>query len=113
MQEALDSLQNRLAPAEEIFFTWLARVFAAAILVGSGWIDDAPPLEVIAVLIALYVAARVVTEFGALVSAAPFQNQVLKILFALVALVLLVGSFAIVFIFVERVAMLVADAGAA
>jgi hypothetical protein len=28
MQEALTSLQERLAPAEEIFFTWLTRVFA-------------------------------------------------------------------------------------
>ena len=44
MQEALRSLQDRLAPAEEIFFTWLMRGFAAAILVGSAWIDDAPPL---------------------------------------------------------------------
>jgi hypothetical protein len=113
MQEALTSLQNRLAPAEEIFFTWLARVMAAAILVGSAWIDDAPPLEIVAVLIALYVAARIVIQFGALVSAAPLENRVLKILFALVALVLLAGSFAIVAIFAERVAMLVADAGAA
>ena len=35
MQEALSSLQDRLAPAEEIFFAWLMRVFAAATLVGS------------------------------------------------------------------------------
>ena len=45
MQPALSSLQNRLIPAEEIFFAWLMRVFAAATLVGSAWIDDAPPLE--------------------------------------------------------------------
>ena len=43
MQQALDALHDRLAPAEEIFFTWLMRVFAAATLVGSAWIDDAPP----------------------------------------------------------------------
>lgn len=113
MQEALASLQDRLAPAEEIFFTWLVRVFAAATLVGSAWIDDAPPLSVVAVLITLYVAARVASQFGPLVSAAPFQNRVLKVLFALATLVLLVGAFAVVFIFVERVATLVADAGAA
>ena len=45
MQQALSSLQNRLAPAEEIFFTWLVRVMAAAVLVGSTWIDAASPLE--------------------------------------------------------------------
>ena len=113
MQEALTSLQDRLAPAEEIFFTWLARVFAAATLVGSAWIDDAPPLGIGAALIALYVAARVVSQFGALVSAAPFQNRVLKMLFALGALALLVGAFVVVEIFVERMAMFVADSGAA
>ncbi len=113
MQEALTSLQDRLAPAEEIFFTWLARVFAAATLVGSAWIDDAPPLSIVAVLITLYVAARVASQFGALVSAAPFQNRVLKMIFAVGALVLLAGAFVIVFIFVERVAISVADIGAA
>ena len=44
-KDALDALQDRLAPAEGIFFTWLTRVFIAATLVGSGWIDDAPPLR--------------------------------------------------------------------
>ncbi len=105
MLEALESLQDRLAPAEEIFFSWLPRVFAAATLVGSAWIDDAPPLGIVAMVIALYVGARVVTQFGAFVSAAPFQNQVLKAIFALGSLALLGGSFAIVAIFVERVAM--------
>ena len=108
MLEALDSLQSRLAPAEEIIFTWLKRVFVAAILVGSAWIDDAPPLEIVALIIALYVCARVATQFGALVSAAPFQNRVLKALFALGSLALLGGSFLVVAIFVERVAISVA-----
>ena len=105
MLEALDSLQDRLAPAEEIFFTWLTRVFAAATLVGSAWIDDAPPLGMGALIIALYVGARVATQFGALVSAAPFQNRVLKAFFALGSLALLGGSFLVVAIFVQRVAM--------
>ena len=61
MQEALRSLQDRLAPAEEIFFTWLMRVFAAATLVGCAWIDDAPPLGLGALIIAIYVAVRVAT----------------------------------------------------
>lgn len=105
MLEALDSLQDRLAPAEEIFFTWLTRVFAAATLVGSAWIDDAPPLAAGALIIALYVGVRVATQFGAFVSAAPFQNRVLKAFFALGSLALLGGAFLVVFIFVERVAM--------
>jgi hypothetical protein len=104
MLEALDSLQDRLAPAEEIFFTWLMRVFAAATLVGSAWIDDAPPLGIAAGIIALYTAARVASQFGALVAAAPFQHRVLKASFALGSLALLGASFVVVVIFVERVA---------
>ena len=52
MQRARSSLQERLAPAEEIFFTWLVRVMVAAVLVGSAWIDDAPPLEIAAAIVA-------------------------------------------------------------
>lgn len=107
VQEALSSLHERLAPAEEIFFTWLARVMAAAVLAASAWIDDAPPLEFVALLITLYVAARVASRFGALVSAAPFQNRALKVGFALLALALLGGAFFIVAIFVERIALAV------
>ena len=105
MQEALRSLQDRLAPAEEIFFTWLMRVFAAATLVGCAWIDDAPPLGLGALIIAIYVAVRVATQFGNLVSAAPFENRALKTLFAVGALVLLGLSFIAVAIFVERLAV--------
>ncbi len=68
MQQALSSLQDRLAPAEEIFFTWLVRVMAAAVLVGSAWIDDAPPLVIGAMIVAFYVTVRVVTQFGKLVT---------------------------------------------
>ena len=111
MQEAPTSLLDRLVPAEEIFFTWLTRVVVAAILVGSAWIDDAPPLGIAAMLITLYVAARVLSQFGALVAAAPFENRALKMLFAVVALGLLAAAFAIVAIFVERLAIAVADVG--
>ena len=104
-QEALSSLQDRLAPVEEIFFTWLMRVFAAAILVGCAWIDDAPPLDLAAMIIATYVAVRVATQFGCLVSAAPFENRVLKTSFAVGALVLLGLSFLVVITFVERLAL--------
>jgi len=107
MQQALSSLQDRLAPAEEIFFTWLVRVMAAAVLVGSAWIDDAPPLMIGAMIVAFYVAVRVATQFGNLVSTAPFKNHALKTVFAIGALVLLGLSFLVVTIFVERLAMLV------
>ena len=108
MQQALSSLQDRLAPAEEIFFTWLTRVFAAATLFGSAWIDDAPPLEIGALIVTIYVAARVATEFGNLVAAAPFENRALKTIFAVGALVLLGFSFVVVAIFIDRVALSVA-----
>jgi len=104
MQQALSSLQDRLAAAEKIFFTWLVRVMAAAVLVGSAWIDDAPPLEIGAMIVTFYVAVRAVTQFGNLVSAAPFKNQALKMIFAIGALVLLGLSFFVVAIFVERLA---------
>ena len=111
MQQALESLQNRLAPAEEIFFTWLARVFAAGVLVGSAWIDDAPPLALVAMIITLYVGVRVATQFGAFMATAPFRNRALQVCFALVCLILLAGSFAVVAIFVERLAISVAEDG--
>ncbi len=109
MQQALSSLQDRLAPAEEIFFTWLMRVFAAATLVGSAWIDDAPPLMIGALIVAIYVAVRVATQFGNLAAAAPFENRALKTIFAVGALVLLGCSFVVVFIFIERLALSVAS----
>ena len=104
MQQALSSLQDRLAAAEKIFFTWLLRVMAAAVLVGSAWIDDAPPLVIGAMIVAFYVAVRVATQLGNLVSAAPFKNQAFKVIFAISALVLLGLSFFVVAIFVERLA---------
>ena len=104
MQGALSSLDDRLASAEAIFFTWLTRVFAAATLVGCAWIDDAPPLEIGALFIAVYVGVRVATQFGNLVSAAPFENRALSMFFALGALVLLGFSFLAVAVFIDRLA---------
>ena len=108
MQQALSSLHDRLAPAEEIFFTWLTRVFAAAILVGSAWIDDAPPLDIAAAVIAFYVAVRVATQFGRLAAAAPFESRPLRVIFAAGALGLLVLSFLVVVTFVDRLSVMVA-----
>lgn len=99
------SLEERLASADEILFRWLMRVFAAATLVGCAWIDDAPPLEIGALAIAIYVAVRVAMQFGNLVSAAPFENRVLKTFFAVGALVLLGLSFLSVAIFVDGLAV--------
>ena len=104
MQQALNSLQDRLAPAEEIFFTWLTRVFAAATLVGSAWIDDAPPLELGAMVIAIYVAVRVATQFGRLAAAAPFESRPLRAIFAVGALVLLGLAFVVVVTLVAHLA---------
>ena len=104
MQQALGSLHDRLAPAEEIFFTWLMRVFAAATLVGSAWIDDAPPLEIGAMIIAIYVAVRVATQFGNLAAAAPFENRPLRVIFAAGALVLLGLAFLVVVTLVTHLA---------
>ena len=108
MQQALSSLQDRLIPAEEIFFAWLMRVFVAATLVGSAWIDDAPPLEIGAMVIALYVALRVATQFGNLVTAAPFESQPLRMIFAVGALVLLGLAFLVIATLVERLALSIA-----
>ena len=108
MQPAISSLPHRLAPAEEIFFTWLMRVFAAATLVGSAWIDDAPPLELGAMIVAVYVAVRVATQFGDLAAAAPFENRPLRVIFAAGALVLLGSAFIVVAVLVERLALSVA-----
>ena len=106
MKDAIRTLQDRLAPAEDIFFTWLARACLAAVLVGSAWIDDAPPLELAAMLVAVYVAVRVVMQFGPLAAAAPFGNRVLRVLFAGGAVVVLGLAFLVVVTLVERLGLL-------
>ena len=108
MQPALSSLQDRLIPAEEIFFAWLMRVFVAATLVGSAWLDDAPPLELAAMIIALYVAVRVATQFGNFAAAAPFESRPLRMIFAVGALVLLGLAFLVIATLVERLAISIA-----
>lgn len=109
MQQALGSLNDRLVPAEEIFFTWLMRVFAAGTLVGSAWIDDAPPLELAAAIITVYVAVRVVMQLGRLAAAAPFESRPLRVIFAAVALVLLGLSFLVVVTLVDHLTFSIAS----
>ncbi len=108
MEQSLSPFQNKLIAAEELFFTWLLRVIAAALLVGSAWIDDAPPLSLAAVIIALYVLLRLLTNFKTFISTAPFDSQLSKVIFALGSLVLLGMSFATVVIFTDRIATMVA-----
>ena len=104
MKVALASFEARIAPAEKIFFTWLLRVFVTGVLVGCAWMDDAPPLELAAYILGVYVAVRVALQFGPLSSAAPFQNPVLSALFALLNLVILVFAFLAIVTFINRVA---------
>ena len=101
---SLQSLQQRLAPAEDLFFTWLMRVVVAATLTGVAWIDDAPPLEIAAYLITLYVVLRVLMQAPAFYAAAPFAHPALKGLCALFSLLLLGLAFPSVAIFVNVVA---------
>ncbi len=103
MQQALSSLEDRMAPAEEIFFSWLLRVALAATLFGSAWIDDAPPLELGAWIVTIWVAVRVATQFVNLSAAAPFENGAMNAIFALVAILTLALAFMTVTTLVETV----------
>ncbi len=103
-----ETLHDRLAPAEELFFTWLSRVVVAGLLIGSAWIDDAPPLELAAWLITLYVVARVISEFGNFMKAAPFENRFMRVVCATGAIAVLGLSFLTVVTLVDRLSRLVA-----
>ncbi len=102
------SLQARLAPAEQLFFSWLTRVFLTATLVASAWIDDAPPLELAAAIIAVYVGVRVLAEYTSFAAAAPFTNPVLRGGCAVLQIALLALSFAVVVTLIGRLSLLVA-----
>ena len=108
MRKFLAQCNEQLAPVEALFFTWLVRVFLAASLVGVAWIDDAPPLEVAALIVAMYVAIRVASEGISFYALAPFSNKLFKLLFAALCLGLLGLSFLVVVIFTEQVALFVA-----
>ena len=94
-----------MAPAEEIFFTWLLRVSLAATLFGSSWIDDAPPLELGAWIVTIWVGLRVVAQFDKLAAAAPFDNGVMKAIFAVVTILTLALAFMTVVTLVESVSI--------
>jgi len=103
----IQTFREQLIDIEQLFFSWLARVVISAALVGCAWIDDAPPLDIAAHLIAGYVALRVVFEFKAFMGALPFDIRVLKVGGAFFAQLLLGLSFLAVASFTERLAMLV------
>ena len=109
MKQALAILEDRLKPIENIFFTWLIRVAVAATLVGSAWIDDAPPLELAAMLIAVYVALRVLMQSGEFYRAAPFDHRVLRGLVTIVLLGLLGLAFIAIEIFAATLSIAAVD----
>lgn len=101
----LEILQTKLQPLESLFFTWLGRVCLAAVLVGAAWIDDAPPLEIAALVIGLYTVIRVAMQFGALAAAVPLDSKPLRYLVAMFLLVLLAFAFFIVVTLVETLSL--------
>jgi len=102
----IQTFREQLIDIEQLFFSWLVRVVISAALVGCAWIDDAPPLDIAAHLIAGYVALRVVFEFKAFERALPFDLRVLKAGGAFFAQLLLGLSFLAVASFTERLGML-------
>jgi RsiW-degrading membrane proteinase PrsW (M82 family) len=111
MKGTLAGIVERLEPFEDCFFKWLLRLAVAAVLVGSAWIDDAPPLELGAMIVALYAAVRVALQSGAFYSAAPFRNPALKVLVVVIALGLLALTFVTVAIFVETLSSAAVELG--
>ena len=108
MKNIVSSFDERLQPAEELFFRWLVRVAVAALLAGTAWIDDAPPLEVAAFIITLYVAIRVAMQFTVFYSRVPINSPIVKALAALFALALFGLSFLTVVTFAFQLANLTA-----
>ena len=105
MQEFISSLQDRLEKPETLFFKWLIRLTIAGVLVGTAWIDDAPPLELAALIITLYIVFRVVMQLSDFYQTAPFENSILRGYFAIFCAALLALSFLTVAIFTESVAI--------
>ncbi|MDP1932949.1 MAG: hypothetical protein Q8L60_15975 [Gammaproteobacteria bacterium] len=105
MHNTLSALEKRLAPAEDLFSTWLLRVFLAGVLVGSAWIDDAPPLELGALIVAVYVSIGLLAQTGAFFAMAPFENRALKVFFVILNFIVLLFAFTTVSIFASTLAM--------
>lgn len=101
------SFHARTAAAQALFFTWLTRVFMAATLSGSAWIDDAPPLELAAWILTVLVGLGILTGLPHFLGLLPFSQRILKIGVAIIALLLLFMSFFTVTIFVGSVSSFV------
>ena len=102
----IQTFLEQLIDFEQLFFSWLVRVVISAVLVGCAWIDDAPPVDIAAHLIAGYVVLRVVFEFKAFMQVLPFDVRVLQAGGAFFAQLLLGLTFLAVASFTERLAML-------
>lgn len=107
MSNILAQINERLEPAEEIFFKWLNRIFISGILIGSAWIDDAPPLVIAAFILTLYIFIRVMLASISIYSVAPFNAKVAKTMFAILSFGILGLSFLTVATFVERISIFV------
>ncbi len=104
MTTVFASIQEKLIPFENLFYTWLVRVFLAATIAGVAWIDDAPPLELAAYAISIYTALRILMHFGEFMTAAPFGNRILQAISAVSAVLLLTLAFPSIAIFTRVIA---------
>lgn len=108
MLNSLTKLRSHLLAIEELFFRWLFRAVVAGLLIGSAWLDDAPPLDIAAMLVSLYVLLRLLLEAGQFYEAAPFPSRILNGLTALFALLVLGLCFLSVAVFTDYIAVSVA-----
>ena len=109
MQASLKRIDDWLLPIEDLFFRWLSRVVVAALLAASAWMDDAPPLELAAYLIAIYVAIRLLMQLPVFFHLMPFESKILKSLGAILGVSILVLSFLTVFTFVDVLSVVAMD----
>jgi hypothetical protein len=102
---SLQSVSLALRSIEDLFFTWLWRSSLAATLVGCAWIDDAPPLDIAALLIAFYVLLRLFLLFPVLADAAPLARRWQRNGLAVLLIVIIGFCFLSMVTFVEALAM--------
>jgi len=95
-------LPSQLRDFEALFFQWLTRVALAGVLAGCAWLDDAPPLDIAAVLISGYVLVRVTLEFAHFRETLPISNPLACAAAAMFAQLLLTLSFITIASFTER-----------
>ena len=87
---------------------FVRRVYCPVLEAALRWRYLTASIGVGTMIITIYVAARVATQFGSLAAAAPFENRPLRVISAVGALLLLGSSFLVVAILVERLAFSIA-----